>query len=311
MRSIWLAFAFAIMLVPVAACGGGGSGDDDDGGPVIDAPPAPIDAPFDPSVIETRSVQIGPVDVSPGEERTVCTVVDLGNTAPRMIRRVSSQLTAGTHHVIATLTSASPTGVLADCGPFAGGGADNGVLTIAQQTASSLTYPAGAGLPVAAHQSIHLEMHYINTTEETMPIGGMVFLDLADGNAALRPIDFVFTGNPSLNIPPMDTATVTSFHTLQAGDELFATTAHTHKYGLRATVELMASAGGPVISVLHDSTNWAERPLDAFPPIVITEGQGLRLTCNYRNDTNMPINFGLSAEEEMCFVWAHLISNAP
>jgi len=292
------------LILVVAACGSGGAGDDD--APAIDAPPASIDAPFDPTVVETRQAAIGPFDVPAGEERTMCVVVDLGNQVPRMIRTVRSQLTEGTHHVIANLSSQAPSPAPAVCGPFAGGG-DDSVLTIAQQMTASLSYPAGSGVPVVAHQSIHLEMHYINTTDQPMMIGGTVFLDLADAAAGLRPIDFVFTGNPNLTIPAMDTAVARSFHALPVGEELFATTAHTHKYGLRATVELATSLDGPTISVLHDSTNWAERPLDTFTPIVVTDGLGVRLTCNYRNDTDTPISFGTSAEAEMCFVWAHLV----
>src|SRR5688572_32056078 len=103
----------ACLLVCIAACnGGGGGGGDDDG--TVDAPstvidaPRPIDAPPDPSVVETRRVAIGPIDVAPGAERTVCVVMDLGNDVPRMIRTVHSELTAGTHHVIATLSTAAP-----------------------------------------------------------------------------------------------------------------------------------------------------------------------------------------------------------
>lgn len=300
-RAMWLGLGIVI-----AACGGG-----DDDAPVTDGPPGAVDAPFDPAVVETRRVAIGPLDVAPGQEQTVCIVVDLGNEVPRMVRAVRSQLTAGTHHVIATISQAAPTPSPTPCGPFAGGGADNGVLTIAQQMTASLTYPTGAGVPIAAHQSIHLEMHYVNATEANLAIGGTVDLDLAAAGGDLRPIDFVFTGNPSLNIPAMSTATVTSFHPLHAGSALFATTAHTHKYGLQATVELAASADAPAQRLLHDSDNWAERPLDTFEPIVISEGQGLRLTCNYRNNTAQAIGFGVSAEDEMCFVWAHLVSAAP
>lgn len=289
-----------LALAVLAACGGGG-GDDDN--PAGDAgADAPVDAPYDPSVVETRQVAIGPLTIAPGDEQTVCIVVDLGNEVPRMIRAVRSQLTEGTHHVIATKTTSPPTPQVSPCGPFAGGGVDNGVLTIAQQPESSLTYPPGAGLPIGAHQSIHLEMHYINTTEAPMPIGGTIFLDLAEDGGGLRPIQFLFTGNPGFTIPAGGTRTIESFHTLPAGSELFATTAHTHKLGLRATVTL-----DPPGTALHDSTNWAERPLDNFPPIVIAEGQGLRLTCNFLNTTSQDVGFGLGANDEMCFVWAHLV----
>jgi hypothetical protein len=292
------------VVVLVAACGGA------EDGAVVDArrpADAAVDAPFDPTVVETRRAAIGPIEVAPGAEETVCVVVDLGNDVPRMVRSVRSSLTAGTHHVIATLSADAPAPVPTPCGAFAGGG-DDAVLTIAQQSAASLTYPAGAGVPVAAHQSIHLEMHYINTTDQPMAIGGTVELDLAAASGGLRPIDFVFTGNPSLFIAAGGMATVNSFHVLPAGSALFATTAHTHQWGRRATVELATSAADPAARLLHDSSNWAERSLDSFEPIVIAEGQGLRLTCAFHNQSGEDVGFGVSAEDEMCFVWAHLVA---
>lgn len=304
--------AIVYVLASLVACGGGGGGNPDDVDappPVIDARP-PIDAPPDPTVVETRRVAIGPINVAPGAEQTVCIVVDLGNDGPRMIRSVHSSLTAGTHHVIATLSAAAPAPTPAPCGPFSGGGGggDNAVLTIAQQSAATLAYPTGAGVPIVAHQSIHLEMHYINTTDATMAIGGTVDLDLAEANAGLRLVGFLFTGNSSLFVAAGGMATATSFHTLAAGSELFATTAHTHQWGRRATVELATSQSDPNPRLLHDSTNWAERALDQFDPIVITAGQGLRLTCTFHNQSGQDVSFGLSAEDEMCFLWAHTVA---
>ncbi len=288
-----------IPLLLLAACGGG-SGDGGDDSP-IDAPPE-IDAPYDPSVIETRQVAIAVTGIGPGQEQTVCIIVDLGNADPRMIRAVRTRLTSGTHHVIATLSSSPPTPSVSPCGPFAGG-MDNGVLTIGQQTESSLAYPPGSGVPIGAQQSIHLEMHYINTGDVPQDISGTVFLDLAAAGANLAPVQFLFTGQPGFVIPAGQPLSINSFHALPAGSQLFATTAHTHKLGTRATVALE-----PPGTLLHESTNWAERPLDNFEPITISEGQGLRLTCNFLNTTSQDVGFGVSAEDEMCFVWAHLVA---
>ena len=293
-----------LALILLAACGSDPGGDTPDGPPPADAR---TDAPPDLTVVETRSARIGPLAIPAGEEQTVCIVVDLGNEEPRMIRRVSSTLTEGTHHVIATKSVAAPTAAPEPCGPFAGGAVDSAVLTIAQQSNASLSYPDGAGLPITAHQSIHLEMHYVNASDQPMMIGGTVDLDLAADNADLRPVALLFTGNPSLNIPAGGMTTVTSFHSLEPGVQLFATTAHTHQWGTRATVELTGGTGG----LLHDSTNWAERPLDNFAPITIGAGQGLQLTCNFFNQSGQDVHFGLSANDEMCFVWAHLVNPLP
>ena len=103
MRSLTVLAALLVGLA--AACT-----DDRSAPPALDAgsdgPPA--DA-ADPTVVESRRAQIGPLTIAPGQEATVCLVVDLGNAAPRMVRAVRSDLTDGTHHVIATLTTEAPT----------------------------------------------------------------------------------------------------------------------------------------------------------------------------------------------------------
>lgn len=242
----------------LVACGGSGGDADAPGDGGGDAPPA-IDAgpeaPPDLTVVETRTVRIGPLTIAPGDEATVCTVVDLGNDVPRMVRAIRSTLTSGTHHVIVTRSTAAPTPAPTPCGPFAGGSVDSEVLLIAQQSAATLTYPTGAGLPVAAHQSVHLEMHYVNATDAAQAIGGEIALDLAAADTGLAPVRLLFTGNANLNIPAHGTATVTSFHALAADTALFATTAHTHQWGTRATVELATGADDPAPRLLHDSTN--------------------------------------------------------
>lgn len=294
-----------VVLAPLVAACGAAPAPGTDAPPPTDGPPA--DAP-DLTVIESRAVQIGPLTIAPGQEATVCVVADLGNDAPRMVRAVRSQLTAGTHHVIATLTTDPVDPTPRPCGAFAGGGPGAGILTIAQQPQAVLTYPAGAGLPIAAHQGVHLEMHYLNAGDQPLPIAGTITLDLAAA-ASLAPVELTFTGNSAISIAAHATAHLVSNHPLPAGATLFAVTAHTHQWGTRATLELLHGAGDPSPRLLHDSRDWADRPLDQLaPPVVIADGDLLRLTCDFDNRSDHVVSFGLSAEDEMCFLWAHHVT---
>ena len=280
-----------------------------------DAQPGTPDAVVpdaDHTVVETRSLTIGPVTVPPGGESTICVVLDLGNTEPRMIRQVRTELTAGTHHVIATRTIEAPRPTPYECGAFAGGGPDEDLLFIAQQSEASLAYPPGAGLRIPAHQSIHLEMHYMNAQPSgDLDIAGTVHLDLAADDDSLRPIALLFTGEFSLFIPAGEQVSVTSFHALPVGVDLFALTPHTHQWGTRAALELATSEADPDAVLLHESTDWAERPLTVIDPVRIEAGQGLRLTCEFDNQSGADVSFGLSAEDEMCFLWAHYVAATP
>lgn len=290
------------MVLLVAACGGD--------------PGVPADA-ADPAVVETRSLTIGPVSVPAGEEATVCVVLDLGNDAARMLRTIETELTEGTHHVIITRSDLAPAPDPVPCGAFAGGGfgPENDLVFVAQQSGASLEYPAGGGLPIEARQSIHLEMHYFNARPTgDLDISGTVHLGLAPADVdgvSLRPVELLFTGDLALLIPAGGTFTASGIFDLPDGVVLFATAAHTHQWGTLATVELLEGADDPEPVLLHSSTDWAERPLTVIEPITVDAAHKLRLTCNFDNQSDQDVSFGLGANDEMCFLWAHYVAAAP
>jgi hypothetical protein len=233
-----------------------------------------------------------------------------------MLRSLETELTEGTHHVIVTLSEEPASPEPTPCGAFAGGGgfgSDSDVLFIAQQSGASIEYPAGSGLPIAAHQSIHLEMHYFNARPSgDLDIAGTVHLDLAAGDdPTLRPIGLLFTGGLSLSIPAGEEVTNTGVFDLPDGGDLFAITAHTHQWGRLATVELLEGADDPTPTLLHESEDWAERPLSVFDPITLDATHQARLTCNYHNESDQDVGFGLGANDEMCFLWAHYVAPPP
>lgn len=271
----------------------------------------PADA-ADPTVVETRSLTIGPVTVPAGGESTVCVVVDLGNEVPRMLRSIETELTEGTHHVIITRADGPLAPEPSPCGAFAGGGfgPENDIVFVAQQSGASLEYPAGGGLPIEAHQPIHLEMHYFNASPSgDLEISGTVHLGLAeDDGVSLRPVEFLFTGDLSLFLPAGQQFTASGIFDLPDGVTLFATAAHTHQWGRLATVELLVGADDPDPVILHSSEDWAERPLTILDPLVVDPAHKLRLTCNYDNQSGADVGFGLGANDEMCFLWAHYVA---
>lgn len=277
---------------------------------------APADA-ADPSVVETRSLTIGPLTVPAGGEATVCVILDLGNDVPRMLRTIETELTEGTHHVIVTRSPDAPAPDPTPCGAFAGGGfgPENDLVFVAQQSGASLEYPAGGGLPIEAHQSIHLEMHYFNARPSgDLEIAGTVHLGLAQAEGdggSLRPVELLFTGDLGLLLPSGQQVTETSIFDVPDGVVLFATAAHTHQWGRRATVELLDGADDPDPVLLHESEDWAERPLTILDPFVVEAAHKLRLTCEFDNQSGADVGFGLGANDEMCFLWAHYVAAEP
>jgi Copper type II ascorbate-dependent monooxygenase, C-terminal domain len=251
----------------------------------------------------THSLTIGPFDVAPGQEQTMCVVVPLENAEAAMLRGLRTHLTTGSHHLIVTkivdgVASPEPT----PCGAFAHGG---DALFIAEKPEMTLTYPDGTGLPMDADQLIGIEMHFINYQSANLEISGTVDFDLVPDDGAMGEVHLLFEGNTSIALPPQSQQTLESEHSVPAGAQVFAITSHTHQLGVYASVHKTGSGSDELI---HESDSWAEPPFDVFDPaLTFGAGERLRLRCDFDNPSDQTVTFGTSFYDEMCFLWAHYV----
>jgi hypothetical protein len=287
---------------------------------VLDGSARPDIAALPDGSVRQFRVAIGPIMLDPGQERTVCIVRRMGNTTPQLIRRVTANLGEASHHMIIyrvpdRVERLAPY----PCQPFSAAHdntATSGPVMIAQQPDARLELPAGVGLPTVADQFIQLEFHTLNTTSAPIESRGEVTFDTVDASDAYAAAELLFSGTLSIQIPPRTppTAPVQVHHVTRVPDDarVFALTSHTHHLGILATVSQSGPGGmGGMVRdfrELHRSTNWAEPPLTTFdPPLTFTpmSGEALHLVCSYVNPTDRAVNFGLSANDEMCFLWAY------
>jgi len=150
----------------------------------------------------------------------------------------------------------------------------------------------------------------IDVTPDALDIQGTVDFDLVPVDPAIREVHILFTGDMSLNLPPHQMTTVSDLFPLTTGSEVIAMTTHTHQLGIDATLDITTSTADPGTRI-HESTSWSDPPLTLFdPPMTITAGQQVRLTCVYDNTTDSAVHFGTSFEDEMCFFWAYYLDPA-
>ena len=258
----------------------------------------------------TLSATIGPFSIASGDEAVKCIVVDLGNPAPAFVRQFRTTLMPGSHHMIVYLSTEAVNPTPFDCQSFnvAGGSA----IFIAQQAHSALampTDPSGVpvGLELAAHQTLRLEMHYINTTPATLDISGTVEMDVLPPAAQIIKSGFSFQGQPNVpTIPPNGEAdTGVLFQPGIPGTHVFALTTHQHHLGTEMQV-WFANSASDTSDRIADSTSWSDPPLVLFnPPLDLPAGgtKGFAYDCHWKNPTPNPVSFGLSANDEMCFFW--------
>lgn len=304
-----------VLLLALAACGGEASSDDAGSGAVDAATNTETDAAVDePDAVaspdafipsaDQATLTYGPERLEPGDEQTVCIVLDAGNEAARFVRAIRTTLPQGSHHMIVYRTTEGVRTRPQSCIPFASSG---DAMFIAETREAELVFPPDAGLAFDAHQHIRLEVHAVNYVGMPIDVSASVTFEFYPvASPPSSEVHLLFTGDMALSLPPHMETTVTSFHRPDPGARLFAMTSHTHSLGTYASIEDARSSSDTTGTLLHESRSWAEPPLDLFdPPIVLPEDRGLRLTCTYRNDTDDYVGFGLDFEDEMCFLWAY------
>lgn len=288
---------FLASCVLAAACngGGGGGGGDDDGTDVDagDNPPA-----------EGFRIQTPPITIEAGQEITYCYYTTINIPRAMGVKRWSSVMTPGSHHLIVFFQEhGKQDGTIdQDCGGVGGGGISNlPVWTYsAQQPTQEQVMPAGVGMQVNQGQKAYVQMHYFNASDA--PLEARVTID-AEAYAAAEtftPAAAYITYNTEINIPPMSTSSVQGTCSVPQGTKFFTMSTHAHK---RATLTRVTDGG----SMVFESMNWEEpdaRTWMAAPFYEFSTGS-LTYRCEYDNRTGptsgQTVREGDSAPtDEMC-----------
>jgi len=305
----------ASLLVALAGCsssnsgggggggGGGGNGDMAGGGGYV------FDLSTNADLTGTSFYQasIGPITLSPGQERTVCSTFRLGNTDAMDIIQIDATLMPGSHHLIFYESNAtSEAKAITDCQPL---DLSNGkpIYIAETQINNRLSFPSGVAYHLAANQMIRLEAHYLNASPNTLQ--GMGTVNLLGGvPGTYQAADIMFCGTTySLSVPPGMSMTSPAFWKVPAGIKLFGVTTHEHKRGTLMTVDKSSSTAAGTNLIMG-------QPYDN-PPLVLFDdahlvsfnsGEGLRWQCFYDNPDSTTYHFGESGQSnEMCFYWAY------
>jgi hypothetical protein len=257
----------------------------------------------------------GPVEVGPFQEDTRCLTVPLGNDIPVKIDRIRNTLGASSHHFIVYRVNDGDIGATpTPCVPFVDtldptAGAP---LMITQRAEETLALPEGVAFALAADQLVRLEVHYVNPTPTPITVEAVTELHAMPDAEFRHEADFLFIGNPDIQLPSRPDVqqlgpTWFPVRSSLDGVEVFAITGHTHKLGVDVEVEVASGSDQPGTKVYDPvSFSWSE-PETIFhdPPFTIPSGGGFRFTCQWINETGRFVDFGESADDEMCFFWAY------
>jgi hypothetical protein len=306
-----LAVAALALCVTGAACQSAPpAGDDDDGSGGPGDPDDPLIADY--------ALTWGPVTVPASRESTQCVWLRLGNDTEIKVHQLHNALGPGSHHLIVYKDDMDTTEQTAPvpCQPFTGALNPTGrifPIMITQKSDDTLRLPTHVAYTLAPHQMIKIEMHYLNATDAAIQATAKVTVSAADPAAIRDEANILFIGSPDIDLPiNMKTELHQFFDPTRAqldltGAKFFAITGHTHALGLDVQVGIASAPTAPVTSVYAPAPFvWSEPETATHEPeFTLPDGGGFDFKCSYFNSTGLPVEFGESASDEMCFFWAY------
>ena len=279
------------------------------GGAAVPPAQPPVVAPPEPP-IATATIKVP--QVAPGDEDTQCVQVKLKNAAAINVIKLHNTLSVGSHHFILTALNdaAAPEKPLTRCTGF-GASILGAPLTITQAHEDVMQLPEGVGYHLNAGHVLHLEMHYINTTDKPIDISATTELYAAKPEAQLQPAAVLLIGTADINVPAHSMKETTQkFLKLPAGMDgvkFYAITGHTHRFGTNVQVSLASSATQPVMDLYTPKNfDWeAPESKQLTPHVSVPQNGGFLLKCAWNNTSDTALKWGESALQEMCFFWGY------
>ena len=290
MRTIRPAFLVAVAgLATATGCAGSGS----------DSASSPK-----PVILETEHFT-----VAPGEEKTLCQVIHAGNEAMEF-NNISSRMIDGSHHLILFRHAAipgysTPEPGLQECNM------ESPRLYVygAQEAVHDVSLPEGIGGRLQENEIFILEVHIANASEQTLEAFATVSINPAPAGSIEQYSGILFYMNSDFSIPPGAGIEGAPVHTDEAvcrvprDVNVFRMQSHTHKRMTRVNTWL-TDADGKDEQVIYKNEDWHAPVSRDFkdPTLAIQSGKNIRFECSWTNETDNPVEFGPSVEDEMCIV---------
>jgi hypothetical protein len=239
-----------------------------------------------------------------GQERFLCQRLTVADDL--WISEITPVNGQATHHqVLAIDVSGSQPDGLVDCA----NGIELNVIKWKMLFASgvnspSLTMPDGVALHIAAGQQIVFQMHLLNATQSAVNSNASIDIrTLPDGAPAPSEAQMVLAGpipdNRVTPAIPVGVQTVKGKCTLKDTTHYFAVFPHMHQIGTHIAVS--ATVGGTAQTLYDADYSFNNQDFKEFTPIAMSAGDVVGVTCTYDNETGMPVQFGQSSYNEMCF----------
>lgn len=237
------------------------------------------------------------IEIASGDERTYCyyTSVDVDDVVG--VKRWSSTMSAGSHHLIVYFTEGAqePDGtIVEDCGT-SGSGGDIPIWTYSAQTSEAENVmPEGVGMRVRARQHLFVQMHYFNPTAAPIDAHVSIKAETYEPGETYVPASAFITFNTQIDLPPHGTGSAEGTCRLPKDAKFFTLSTHAHRRAVRTWVN-----DGP--TKIFESEDWEHPGATDWRAAPYTFSGHLTYHCDYQNDLDQQVTTGDSADtDEMC-----------
>lgn len=178
---------------------------------------------------------------------------------------------------------------------------EEGVIVYgAQLPEARIDLPEGIAAAVPRESAYMIEVHYVNASSEPVDVATYINAYTMPADAVVDTIAGDANRDFDIAIPPGAVDHVEWTRCVFTDDvELLFLSSHTH--GLAKHFELRAFDGVHVGDVVYENDDWHSPQILALdPPVHIAAGTGFEYSCVYDNPSDVEVNWGFLAEDEMC-----------
>lgn len=250
-------------------------------------------------------IKMKPFQIDAGDEREVFYFMRSPNASPILVNKFQVRMRDNSHHFIMYAYPKNAP-MVPPVNTFREQNGDMEMYAayrqffLGSQTSDfTFEFPAGVALPLAANAGLDMNSHYVNGTDA--PINGEVYVNLHTTDKAQRLARELLWSDDSFVLLPYKTTVVEGYIPADENLDVFMLSSHTHRRGKSFKIYI---DGGPRNGELvYENSNWHTPPVKAFnPPLRLNEGEGLRYVSTYYNESEFPVRFGLTSDDEMCIV---------
>lgn len=251
--------------------------------------------------------------VSPSGDREGCEHMVTPNRHPMDVAAFELKTTPGTHHFVVwdylgqDQNPADFWSGIEYSTACVGLGPQDGSVTTANLFGMlsghvHFRFPKGVAVRLQPQANVYANLHYHNYGATPVNTDAVFNFIRARKGSVKHHAQAFTVGTIQIDIPANGSASVTGDWHAPTDLNLVAVSTHQHRRGTDVLVHMIDAAGNDMGKVV-DSPNWEHPSVRWFQQAMrLQAGEGFRFTCSWQNPDDHPVRFGVTSEDEMCFV---------